>query len=221
MQTNFIPMRYRLFLNPTPLLLALLITMLGCKSQQNVVKSKDGKLSVDKETVIRDLNNIIDPESELTNEEKTALLKAIKDHGFQDAQVDSLIIEAENALYATAQNTTATEYEEPADATVEDEKDPLVELEDLLTDQFKALANPMPAVDSEDIISETLNYFESNDSPVLIILQKLDGKTFYDRPTTIEKYLYYLKDLKRESHQIEEVNLNTNDKINKLILASY
>ncbi len=221
MQTNFIPMRYRLFFSPTPLLLALLITMLGCKSQQNMVKSKDGKLSVDKETVVRDLTNIIDPESELTSEEKAALLKAIKDHGFQDAQVDSLIIEAENALYSTAQNTAATQSEEPVATVDEDVKDPLVELEGLLTDQFKALANPMPAADSEDIISETLTYFESNDSPVLIILQKLDGKTFYDRPTTIEKYLYYLKDLKKDSHQIEEVNLNTNDKINKLILASY
>ena len=221
MQTNLIPIRYRLFSSPMLLILALLISMLGCKSQQNVVKSKDGKLSVDKETVVKDLTSIIDPESELTSEEKTALLEAIKEHGFQDSQVDSLIVEAENALYLAENHAPATESEEPVATVVEDEKDLHVELEDLLTDQFKALVNPMPADDSEDIITETLTYFESNESPVLIILQQLDGKTFYDRPTTIEKYLYYLKDLKKDSHQIEKVNLNNNDKINKLILASY
>ena len=199
------------------LFLLLAIIIAGCQTQRNVVKSKDGKLSVDKETIIKDLTSIIDPDSELTTEEKTALLQAIKDHGFQDAQVDSLISVAENSM-----NSIALEKEVPqkSPTTAVEGLSKNDQLEDILTDQFNALINPGADDSSDDIILETLNYFESNDAPVLIILQELNGKIFYDRPTTIEKYLYYLKDLKKNYHQIQEMNLNNNEKINKLILAS-
>ena len=218
MKNNLKPLGYQLFFNHIPSLLVLIILVVGCQSQRNVVKSQDGKLSVDKETVIKDLNGIIDPESELTSEEKTALLKAIKDHGFQDAQVDSLIIVAENALMATSGKAPPPQGPR---AVAGESKDLSAELENVLIGKFNALTDPDEADDSNDIILETLAYFESNDSPVLIILQKLNGKVFYDRPTTIEQYLYYLKDLKKNHHEIEEMNLNNNDKIDKLILASY
>lgn len=201
----------------TLLLFLLAFIMGGCQTQRNVVKSQDGKLSVDKETVIKDLNSIIHPHSELTIDEKSALLKAIKDHEFQDAEVNNLIIIAENALNDMAQEPRAPKANQPAG---QEEADSYVELENMLTEQFRALINPEADEQSNDIILETLNYFESNDAPVLIILQELNGKIFYDRPTTIEKYLYYLKDLKKNYHQIEEMNLNNNDKINKLVLAS-
>ena len=217
MENHLKPSGYKLFFNHTILLLLLIITIAGCQSQRNVVKSKDGKLSVDKETVIKDLTSIIDPESELTPEEKTALLQAIKDHGFQDAQVDSLIVVAENTLYAAGQQMTPARETELAGKEFTESN---IELENVLIDQFNALINPAMEDNSNDIILETLTYFESNDSPVLIILQELNGKIFYDRPTTIENYLYYLKDLKKNYHQIEEMNLNNDDKINKLVLAS-
>lgn len=217
MENTIKPSGYQIFFNHFVMLLSLAIIIGGCQSQRNVVKSQDGKLSVDKETVINDLTNIIDPESELTSEEKTALLKAIKDHGFQDAQVDSLILVAENTLSSTASETAPVP---DSGAQMTEKPDLNAELENVLTDQFNALINPAEDDNSNDIILETLAYFESNDSPVLIILQKLNGKVFYDRPTTIEKYLYYLKDLKKNYHMIEEMNLNNNDKIDKLILAS-
>lgn len=217
MENSLKPSGYKPLYKYIGLLLSLAVIIGGCQSQRNVVKSKDGKLSVDKETVIKDLTSIIDPDSELTLEEKTALLQAIKDHGFQDAQVDSLIVVAENALDSTALEAGPAQGTATAASEASDVSD---ELENILTDQFKALINPDMEHSSNDIIFETLNYFESNDAPVLIILQELNGKIFYDRPTTIEKYLFYLKDLKKNYHQIQEMNLNNEDKINKLILAS-
>lgn len=217
MENSLKPSGYKPLYKYIGLLLLLAVIIGGCQSQRNVVKSKDGKLSVDKETVIKDLTSIIDPDSELTLEEKTALLQAIKDHGFQDAQVDSLIVVAENALDSTVLEAGPAQRTATAASEASDVSD---ELENILTDQFKALINPDMEHSSNDIILETLNYFESNDAPVLIILQELNGKIFYDRPTTIEKYLFYLKDLKKNYHQIQEMNLNNEDKINKLILAS-
>lgn len=217
MENTIKPSGYQTLFNHLIILLSLVIMISGCQSQRNVVKSQDGKLSVDKETVIKDLTSIIDPESELTGEEKTALLQAIKDHGFQDAQVDSLIAVAENALNSMALETAPKR--EPS-APMMGKPDLNAELENVLIDQFNALIDPAEDDNSNDIILETLAYFESNDSPVLIILQTLNGKVFYDRPTTIENYLYYLKDLKKNYHEIREMNLNNDDKIDKLILAS-
>ena len=217
MENTIKPSGYQTLFNHLIILLSLVIMISGCQSQRNVVKSQDGKLSVDKETVIKDLTSIIDPESELTGEEKTALLQAIKDHGFQDAQVDSLIAVAENTLNSMALETAPKQ--EPS-APMMGKPDLNAELENVLIDQFNALIDPAEDDNSNDIILETLAYFESNDSPVLIILQTLNGKVFYDRPTTIENYLYYLKDLKKNYHEIREMNLNNDDKIDKLILAS-
>ncbi len=197
----------------------IVIVLAGCQSQKNLVKSKDGKLSVDKEVVIKDLNSIIDTESELTIEEKKALLDAIKDHGFQDTELDSLVAVAENSLYFTESTSVeipksteaATETTSSVDASV---------TQDVLNSYFSSIINLSENDDSEEIITETLSYFESSESPVLIILQEVDGKVFYDRPTTIEKYLYYLKDMKKSSHQIQKLNFSDNEKINKMILAN-
>ncbi len=195
--------------------------MVGCQSQKNLVKSKDGKLSVDKEVVIKDLNSIIDTNSELTIEEKKALLDAIKDHGFQDPQLDSLVAVAENSLYFTDDqpiNNTASVVAD-IDSSDNNSEDESI-TQDVLNSYFSSIINLSAGEESEEIINETLSYFESNESPVLIILQEVDGKVFYDRPTTIEKYLYYLKDMKKNSHQIQKLNFSDNEKVNKMILAN-
>ena len=60
--------------------------------------------------------------------------------------------------------------------------------------------------------------FSSPNSPVLIIIAQENGKNDYDRPTTIEKYLNYLKDVGKNPNDIENVVLDGSGKIKELEL---
>ena len=60
--------------------------------------------------------------------------------------------------------------------------------------------------------------FASANTPVLIIINQSNGMNDYDRPTTIQKYLNYLKDNKVNPNDIYEMNVNGSGKISELLL---
>ncbi len=67
-------------------------------------------------------------------------------------------------------------------------------------------------------ISEALSMFSSPDATVLVIFYQSNGKASYDEPTTISKYLNYLKDTNNKAASVEEMVLDENGKIKELIL---
>ncbi len=216
------------WVNPLFVLFFTIALLFSCKTQKDAVTSKDGKQTFERATVVKDLNEIIDPSSALSNGEKKALLKAIQDHGFGDPQLDSLTLIAANSIrdtyYATNDqndmDSPEIEITENEPVSTSSESPKIETLQTELNTRFKTLAENLNKIDSEKFIDETLMYFESSDAPVLIILQKSGDKTYFDRPTTIEKYLYYIVDMKNTKYQIESVGMSEEDKINKLVLAS-
>jgi hypothetical protein len=71
---------------------------------------------------------------------------------------------------------------------------------------------------ANDRISQTLQLFATPDVPVLVIISQAGGFNDYDRPTTIRKYLDYLKDQKTFNNRIEQVKYDSNGKITELEL---
>ncbi|MFZ9045823.1 MAG: nucleoid-structuring protein H-NS [Cyclobacteriaceae bacterium] len=67
-------------------------------------------------------------------------------------------------------------------------------------------------------IEETLSFFSSPDAPVLIIIYENGSEVDYDEPTTIEKYLNYLKDTKAKPADIVEIGRDSAGKIKELVL---
>ena len=67
-------------------------------------------------------------------------------------------------------------------------------------------------------IEEALSMFSSPDAPLLIVFYEANGKASYDQPTTIEKYLNYLKDTGNASAQVEEIVKDSNGKIKEIVL---
>lgn len=67
-------------------------------------------------------------------------------------------------------------------------------------------------------IQEALSLFSSPDAPLLIVFYEANGKASYDAPTTIKKYLEYLKDTKNPSASVEEIARDSNGKIKEIIL---
>ena len=61
--------------------------------------------------------------------------------------------------------------------------------------------------------------FKSTEVPVLVIISEENGKKDYDKPTTIEKYLNYLKDRKAYKAEVENIVYDDSGKIKFQIIG--
>ena len=71
----------------------------------------------------------------------------------------------------------------------------------------------------EDYLRKGLAYFQQASTPVLIIVNQVNGKNIYDKPTDIEKYLDYLKHTRQSPHTINNFELDEEGRITKLELT--
>lgn len=92
----------------------------------------------------------------------------------------------------------------------------------LKTDQveryFAAIAEASSIVEANNNIREALTMFSSSDAVVLIEIYNGEDVTDYDEPTTISRYLNYIKDQKRNPSKIQDVVYDNNGKIKELVL---
>ena len=197
-------------------LLAAFITLGGttsCKSKKRLAKeAAEAEYKSKVEQAIADLNAILDDETLWTLEEKEARVQTIKDWNLQNAEVDDLIFQVEKKLA----RERAQKDEEERRAAEERERANAADV--VLGRNFNGIANAASASQANRLINETLGMFESPNVPVLIIIKQNQGFNDYDRPTTIEKYLNYVKDQKKATEKVFEIKYNANGKINELEL---
>ena len=197
-------------------LLAAFITLGGttsCKSKKRLAKEAaeaEYKSRVDQ--AVKDLNGILNDETLWTLEEKEARVQTIKDWNLQNAEVDDLLLQVEKKL---ARERAQKEEEERRQA---EEREKANAADVVLGRNFSSIANAGSVSQANRVINETLGLFESPNVPVLIIIKQNAGFNDYDRPTTIEKYLNYLKDQKISPNKVHEIKYNANGKINELEL---
>ena len=193
-------------------LLAVFITLGGttsCKSKKRLAKeAAEAEYKSRVEQSVKDLNAILDDETLWSLEEKEARVKTIKDWNLQNPEVDDLLFQVEKKL---ARERAQKEEEE---RNKQEEQAANVTLEH----NFNNIARAGSVSQANRTINETLGLFESPNVPVLIIIKQNAGFNDYDRPTTIEKYLNYLKDQKKAAEKVHEIKYNANGKINKLEL---
>ena len=198
------------------ILLAAFITLGGttsCKSKKKLAKeAAEAEYKSKVEEAIRDLNAILDDETLWTLEEKEARVQTIKDWNLQNAEVDDLLFQVEKKLA----RERAQREEEARRAAEEQEQAAAADV--VLGRNFNSIANAGSISQANRVINETLNLFESPNTPVLIIIKQNAGFNDYDRPTTIENYLNYLKDQKKATEKISDIKYNSNGKINELEL---
>lgn len=87
-----------------------------------------------------------------------------------------------------------------------------------LNNYFDAIANSGSPASANASISEALAMFSSPDAPVLIVISEEDGKKDYDKPTTIKKYMEYLKDQKKNMNKISNLQFDGSGKITEVEL---
>jgi hypothetical protein len=89
-----------------------------------------------------------------------------------------------------------------------------------LNNYFDAIANAGSAASANSSINEALGMFSSAETPVLIVISEEDGKKDYDEPTTIKRYLEYLKDQKKNMNKISDLKFDSAGKITEVELKT-
>lgn len=107
------------------------------------------------------------------------------------------------------------EAEEKAKRDEEARKsDPYVKLEQY----FSAIGSAGNELSANRSINEALSLFTSAETPVLIVISESGGQKDYDRPTTIQRYLNYLKDQKKRADKIGNLQFDSSGKITEVEL---
>jgi hypothetical protein len=87
-----------------------------------------------------------------------------------------------------------------------------------LENYFNRLAGAGNVSIANQSIQEVLGMFSNQDTPVLIVIHEENGIKDYDEPTTIKKYLDYLKDTKKNLNFISDIRMDSNGKVSELEL---
>ena len=88
-----------------------------------------------------------------------------------------------------------------------------------LDNYFNAIASSGNPSSANSSINEALTMFASGQTPVLIVIAEENGQKDYDKPTTIQDYLNYLKDQKKNLNTITDVKFDGSGKITELELT--
>lgn len=131
-------------------------------------------------------------------------LNAIKKMNLGDAEIDELIARLEKKIADMRAGGGAS-----------------LPMKDQLEKSFADIVAASQAgnlTQADNTIAKTLKYFSSDDAPVLIIISREGSIVDYDKPTTIVRYLNFLKDTKYNRNNVDAILTDTNGKIKGLDL---
>lgn len=194
--------------------------MYSCKSQKKMAAKEAAEAQTKKIAKAKaDLELLLSDNSGLTLAEKESRLKAIKDMNIEDPEVKALIVKVEEKLNREREALLAKQRAEQ----LAKEREAQLKVEGTgapkgLAEYFNLIAKTTDLNTSNQYIKEALGLFANENVPVLIIIAKSGDIVDYDRPTTIRKYLEYLKDQKISRNTIENVVYDANGKITELEL---
>ncbi|MFY0591156.1 nucleoid-structuring protein H-NS [Roseivirga sp.] len=88
-----------------------------------------------------------------------------------------------------------------------------------LNSYFSGIANASSISAANNNINEATRLFSNGDAPVLIIFYAANGQEDFDEPTTISKYLNYVKDQGKNPHKVKEMVLDAQGRVKELVLV--
>ncbi len=189
----------------------------SCKSAKKKAEEQAAEAQARKIAKAKaDLEELLSNTSGLAVEERERRLNYIKGMNIDDPEIQVLISEVEQSIanerkaLAEAEKLKKQQEERLKRETVSENKD--------LDDYFVSISRADDAKAADKYINEALKLFESDEAPVLIIVSKSGDIVDYDRPTTIRRYLEYLKDRKVIANEIENIIYNSDGKIAELEL---
>ena len=156
----------------------------------------------------------------MTLEEKEFKLASVKRMNLDDQEIRDLITQAEEKLAAERSVIERRKEEERLKREQEERERELRE-----GGPYRAINNSLDAVANAGDVSsanmrirEALTAFAGDDVPVLILISSDGGIKDYDRPTTIRKYLEFVKDQKKSPNKVLNAVYDASGKIRELEL---
>jgi len=208
------------------ILVMVLIVSLGagftsCKSSKKAAKKKAAMELAEKTAKAKaDLLAIINDDGTMTLEEKEFKLATIKRMNLEDKEVNNLILQAEEML---ARERAALERKKEEERLRIEQEERERELRE--GGQYRAINLSLDAVaGAGDVatanirIREALSAFAGDEVPVLILISREGEVKDYDRPTTIRKYLEFIKDQKKSPNKVLNAVFDNTGKIKELEL---
>lgn len=197
----------------------------GCKAKKKLREAEAAAAKAEAEKIARakaELLAILNDDGKMSLEEKEEKLAKIQGLNLKDPEVLELIIRVQDKL-TKERAQQVKEEQDKQQQLLQDQKDKeekeVIESASVRLDRFMNQISNAGSVNlANSNIREALNLFASDNSPVLIIIHESGGEKDYDRPTTIRKYLEYLKDQKKQPDTIENVTVNSTGKITELEL---
>ena len=188
----------------------------SCKSKKKLAKeAAAAEYAAKVEQAKKDLNAIINEETDWTIDEQAARVATIKSYNIDDQEVKDLIVQAEQKI----EELRARKAEEERLKREEEARKKAAQSEFAVLDNtFSAIANAASYDDANRNIDAALQQFTSPDVPVLIIISQVNGVNDYDRPTTAERFLNLLKDTKQYKYKVESLKRDSLGKITELEL---
>ncbi len=187
----------------------------GCKSKKKLAQEQAAKEYQEKvDKAIADLKAILNDDGTMPLSEKERRLADIKAQNLNDPTVNDLIRQVEDKIAAEREALRLKEEEE---ARKKEEASEAKSYQ-YVDEYFNNVANASSASEANAKISEALKLFASPDVPVLIIISREGGTVDYDKPTTISKYLNYLKDTKNYNNKVDNIKFDDYGQITVLEL---
>lgn len=187
----------------------------GCKSKKKLAQEAAAKEYAAKvEKAKAELQAILDDEGTMPLAEMERRLNDIKSQNLNDPEVNELIKKVEEKIAKEKDRIRKLEEEK----NLEKEKKKEVNKYQYINDYFNQIASARDVTTANAKIAEALKLYAGKNVPVLIIISQSGEITDYDKPTTIEQYLNYVKDQKRYSNEIHNVKFDEYGQITELEL---
>ena len=206
---------YRIFRFFYFLVLIAAITLGGnaCKSQKKIAAQKAQEArAINIGAAKKELLELLSGDSDKSLVEKERALARIKAMNLDDPEIQALIAKVEDKLKLEREAANESKMAETK-AT-----DRSTAVSARLEQHFDAIAQAGNVSSADSEINEVLSLFTSPDALVLIIINRTGSLKDYDKPTTIKKYLEYLKDQKTNYNIIDNLVFDGDGKIKEMEL---
>lgn len=199
------------------ILLAVFIALGGtsCKSKKKIAAEKAAiELANKIDQAKASLRDLLRDDNPKTWQQKKDELDRIVAMQLRDPEVEDLINQVEAKLEKERQEMLKRQEEEARLKAEQEAREKELSKLDNINSHFYAVASAPSLSEANSRIDRALSIFASKDVPVLIIVSKYgNNQKDYDRPTTIEKYLNYIKDIKKYNKKVEAVKYDDFSKI--------
>ncbi len=222
--TKTVIMKNRIF-STTKILMLLLAGMLlvggatSCKSKKKLAREQAAaEYAAKVEQVKKDLNAMLSGSTNWTLDQQKARLDEIRSYNIDDPEIKSLIDKVGKKLEMDVAEAERLAEEERLRKLEEEKRMQEASKYKDIDTQLESISTSSTIDAANQKIMLSMDKFASPDVPVLIIISQAGGFNDYDRPTTISKFLHYLKDKQEYKYQVVSVKKDALGKITELEL---